>query len=374
VQSAYEILSDPKKKQQFDQFGEAGFDPSGGPGGFHPGAGGPFSGFGGAGGGFSGFGGGPFGADFSFEDLFNAATGSGGRRGKSPFEDCIGADIQVQATISFMDAARGTPLEIRIEPQVQCGTCTGSGLKAGTKTKECGRCGGTGTRVHFMRGGFQMAATCDSCSGTGSIIPPGSECKSCDGSGVVHETRTVNIDVPAGVEEGMRIRVSGEGEAPPATPGVPGGRSRRGDLYVHIVVEPHPKFSRKGSDILHTSTIPLTTALLGGVIKIPTLDGNVDLKVPSGTNTGDTITISGRGMKRLNQGRRGGNGDLKIEFKVKMPNFLTPPPPPPPNSTITNSLQIPHPLAAHPPRAAGRRVQRQDGQAHHERQSVRQRG
>ncbi|KAI5854264.1 hypothetical protein BZA05DRAFT_393694 [Tricharina praecox] len=326
VQSAYEILSDPEKKQQFDQFGEAGFDPSGGPGGFHPGAGGPFSGFGGAGGGFSGFGGSPFGADFSFEDLFNAAAGGGGgRRGRSPFaENMVGPDIRAQATISFMQAAQGTRLDIRINPQVHCGTCTGSGLKSGTKTKQCGRCGGTGTRVHFMRGGFQMAATCDSCSGTGKIIPPGSECKTCDGNGMVHETRTINVDIPAGVEESMQLHVAGEGDAPPATPGVSSGKTKRGDLYIHLVIEPHPKFARKGSDILHTTTIPLTTALLGGVIKIPTLDGDVDLKVPNGTNTGDTITMPGRGMKKFSQSRRGGYGDLKIEFKVNIPKSLTP--------------------------------------------------
>jgi len=327
VQSAYEILSDPEKKQQFDQFGEAAFDPSGQAGGFHPGGtGGPFSGFGGAGG-FSGFGGGPFGAEFSFEDLFNAATGNGGRRGsrgKSPFasEVLVGEDINVETTISFMDAAKGATKEMRFKALLSCNTCSGSGMKPGTSKKACGRCGGTGTRVHFMRGGFQMAATCESCGGNGLITPVGSECTTCHGHGVTKETRTVSIDIPAGVDDGMRLRVSDEGDAPPSSSAASESgnppKTKRGDLFVHISVEPHPKFGRKGEDILYTSIIPLTTALLGGVVKIPTLDGEVDLRVPTGTNTGDRIVMSGMGMKKIGA-RRGAAGDLKIEFKVNMP-------------------------------------------------------
>lgn len=321
IQAAYEILSDPEKKQQFDQFGAAGFDPSGG---FHPGGAGghPGAGFGG----FSGFGGGSFGAEFSFEDLFGAFTGGGRGRGgrrRNPFaeETVVGESIEVQSTISFMDAAKGARKSIHVQPLVNCDTCTGSGMRKGTSKKECGRCGGTGTRIHFMSGGFQMAATCESCAGSGVVIPPGSECSSCHGNGVVRESRTIQVDIPAGVEDGMRIRISGEGDAVPAGAVENGQKSKRGDLFVHIRVSPHPQFGRKGSDILYTATIPLTTALLGGTVKIPTLDNEVDLRVPSGTNTGDKITMSGMGMKKIS-GRRGGSGDLRVEFKVNMPKYV----------------------------------------------------
>ena len=275
VQSAYEILSNPEKKQQFDQLGEAGFDPSGQ--GFHPGAGGPFSGFAGAGG-FSGFGGGPFGAEFSFEDLYNAATGGARKGHKNPFssEVLVGEDVEVKTTISFIDAAKGVSKDIRLKTWTTCTTCSGSGMKRGTSKKSCGRCGGTGTRVHFIRGGFQMAATCESCAGQGVFTPPGSECGACEGHGVTTETRTLGIDIPAGVEDGMRLRVSGEGDAPPSgsasTDADRPPKTKRGDLFVRITVEPHPHFGRKGSDILYSSTIPVTTALLGGVVKVPTLE------------------------------------------------------------------------------------------------------
>jgi molecular chaperone DnaJ len=221
-----------------------------------------------------------------------------------------------------MEAAKGTTIDINVAPKVKCKKCSGTGMKNGTRKKECGRCGGTGTRVHFMRGGFQMAATCDACGGNGVVTPPGSECPSCDGEGVVTEKSTVNVSIPPGVEDGMRMRVAGEGDAPPtgtASDGKNVPKAKRGDLFVHIVVEPHPKFQRQGSDILYTATIPLTTALLGGIVKIPTLDGEVELRVPTGTNTGDRIVMSGMGMKKLQGGRRGGSGDLKIEFKVNMP-------------------------------------------------------
>ncbi|KAI9848855.1 MAG: hypothetical protein M1837_006371 [Sclerophora amabilis] len=328
AQTAYEMLSDPKKKEAWDQYGAAafdqggGFDPSAGAGG----AGGPFGGGAGAGG-FSGFGGG-FGGDFSFEDLFSA-FGGGGRRGRgnrsSPFQEeiLVGENIEVQTNISFMDAAKGTSKDIPITPSVQCKTCSGNGLKNGTKRSECKRCGGSGTRVHFMQGGFQMASTCDACGGQGVTIPKGGECGTCGGNGVVRERRSVNVDIPGGVEDGMRLRVSGEGDAPPtATATNPHARSSRGDLYVFIRVATDSKFSRSGADILYTAAIPFTTAVLGGEVKIPTLSGEVKVKVATGTGTGDKITLGGMGMKKLG-GRRGAQGDLKVEFKVSMPKYLS---------------------------------------------------
>ena len=327
IQSAYEILSDPKKKEQYDQFGAAGFDPSGGPAGGDPfgGAGHPFSGFGGGQGGFGG--------GCNFEDIFSAFTGQqgpfggAGRRGgrSNPFQQeiLVGDNVEVQANISFMEAAKGTSKTINLTPQVPCGTCDGSGLKAGTKRSSCTSCNGTGTRVHFMQGGFQMASTCGSCEGTGTTIPKGSECKTCAGHGVVRERKTITVDIPAGIEDGMRLRVDGAGDAPPTGRSAdPNMRTQRGDLYVFVRVAKDPKFRREGSNILYTASIPLTTALLGGQVAIPTLDGSVNVKVATGTNTGDKITLSGMGMKRLGV-RRGGAGDLRVEFRVNMPKYLS---------------------------------------------------
>ncbi len=329
AQSAYEVLSDPKKKEAWDQFGAAafdqgaGFDPSGGAG-----AGGnPFAGAGA--GGFGGFGGGGgFSADFSFEDLFSA-FGGGGRRGRgsrgSPFQQEIlmGENIEVQTSISFMDAAKGTSKSINITPLVQCRTCSGSGLKAGTKRSKCPRCDGTGTRVHFMSSGFQMASTCDNCGGQGIVIPRGQECNSCSGNGVVRNRRTVKIDIPPGVDDGVRLRIPGEGDAPP-TGMAPNQdiQSARGDLYVFVRVMPDQRFSRQGADILHTASIPVTTAMLGGEITVPTLEGDIRVKVPKGTNAGDHLTISNKGMRRLG-GRGGLRGDLRVEFRVKIPSSLS---------------------------------------------------
>ncbi|SMR54309.1 unnamed protein product [Zymoseptoria tritici ST99CH_3D1] len=332
AQSAYEILSDSKKKEMYDQYGAAAFDQgAGGPGGAGPG--GPFGGgnpFGG--GGFGGFGGGAsggggFGADFNFEDLFSAFGGSGARRGRrgGPFQEevMVGENIEVQTNISFMDAAKGVEKEITITPLVQCKTCTGNGLKKGMSRSACKTCDGTGQRVHFMQGGFQMASTCGSCGGTGVTIPRGGECGTCRGEGAVREKKTVTVDIPGGVEDGMRLRVMGEGDYPPTGQAAnASARSQKGDLYVFIRVAPDSKFSRSGSDVLYTASIPLTTAVLGGEIKIPTLDGDVKVKVATGTGTGDKITMPGMGMKRLGA-RRGQQGDLKVEFKVQMPKYLS---------------------------------------------------
>lgn len=320
------MLSDPKKKEAWDQYGAAafdqgaGFDPSGAAGG---GGGNPFAGAGG----FQGFGGG-FGADFNFEDLFGAFAG-GGRRGRgsrqSPFQEeiLVGENIEVQTNVSFMDAAKGTSKDIWITPLVTCKTCSGAGVKKGTQRTACKKCGGTGTRVHFMQAGFQMASTCDACGGQGVVIPRGGECGSCNGNGVVRERKKVKVDIPGGVEDSMRLRLAGDGDAAATgTAANPGARSQPGDLYVFIRVAPDSKFSRSGADILYTASIPLTTATLGGEVKIPTLDGEVKVKVATGTGTGDKITLSGMGMRKLG-GRRGATGDLRVEFKVSMPKYLT---------------------------------------------------
>ena len=335
AQSAYELLSDPKKRETYDRFGSAAFDPNAG---FDPGAGAgggnPFAGAGGFhgfGGGFGGgFPGGGFSADINFEDLFGAFTGGArraGRGARNPFQETIlvGEDIEVQTSISFMEAARGTTKTVTISPLVECRTCHGDGLKKGAKRTQCKQCNGSGTRVHFMQGGFQVAATCNACGGSGVIVPRGSECGTCHGNGVTRDRKTVQVDIPGGVEDGMRLRVVGEGDTPPTgTSTAPGSATKPGDLYVSIRVAPDYRFSRSGSDILYTAAIPLTTALLGGETKVPTLDGEVKVKVATGTGTGDKITLSGMGMKKLGS-RRGFNptGDLRVEFKVAMPKYLT---------------------------------------------------
>ena len=323
AQSAYETLSDPGKKEAWDKYGAAAFDQEGG---FDPSgaAGGPFGG----GGGFGGFGSAGFETNFNFEDLFGqfgkaARKGRGSRQ--SPFEQeiLVGENIEVQTNITFMDAAKGVSKDIYITPLVQCQSCNGGGLKKGHSKSACKACGGSGTKVHYVNAGFQMASTCDKCDGQGVVVPRGGECNTCNGAGVVRTRKTVSVDIPGGVEDGMRIRITGEGDAAPtATASSQNVRSTNGDLYVFIRVSPDSKFSRSGADVLYTASIPLTTALLGGEITVPTLDGEVKIKVATGTGTGDKITLGGMGMRKLNT-RRSASGDLRVEFKVAMPKYLT---------------------------------------------------
>lgn len=175
-----------------------------------------------------------------------------------------------------------------------------------------------------MQAGFQMASTCDTCSGTGQVVPRGSECNTCSGNGVVRKRETVEVDIPGGVEDGMRLRVAASGDYPPTgLSSNPKARTQRGDLYVFIRVAPDARFSRNGADILYMASIPLTTALLGGEVTVPTLDGEVKVKVATGTATNDRITLGGMGMKRLGGRGAGSSGDLRVEFKVQMPKYLS---------------------------------------------------
>ncbi|KAG9248462.1 mitochondrial DnaJ chaperone-like protein [Calycina marina] len=328
AQSAYELLNDPQKKAAWDQFGAAAFD-QGGPGqGPSPGGGGGFGGgnpFAGAG----GFGGAGFGGSggFNFEDLFKGFAGAGRRTqgGRNQYQEeiLVGDTIEVQTTITFKEAAKGTSKDISINPSTTCKTCTGTGLKAGVKSTECKTCRGTGERVHVMGGGFHMASTCNACGGSGATVPSGSDCRTCAGNGVTRERKTITVDIPGGIDDGIRISLAQQGDAA-ATGGSsnPHVRGIPGDLYVRVRVATDPKFGRSGSDILYTATIPLTTALLGGEVTVPTLDNEVNVKVATGTATGDKLTLPGHGMKKL-QDRRGRVGDLKVEFKVQMPKYLS---------------------------------------------------
>ncbi len=322
AQSAYELLNDPQKKQAWDSYGAAAFDQ--GAGFDAPGA----AAAGGAGGPFQGFGGFGSGSPFNFDDLFGAFTGGarrGGRGRQSPFQEeiLVGENIEVQTNISFMDAAKGVSKDIHITPLEQCGTCNGNGMKKGSEKQQCKKCNGTGTRVHIMQQGFQMASTCETCGGQGIVIPRGSECNTCSGNGVVRHRKSVRIDIPGGVEDGMRLRVSGEGDHPATGQAASSSaRSQPGDLYVFIRVAPDARFKRNGADVLYTASIPFTTAVLGGEVHVPTLDGEVKVKVATGTGTGEKITLGGMGMKRIG-GRGSASGDLKVEFKVAMPKYLS---------------------------------------------------
>ena len=320
IQVAYEILSDPQKKQQFDQFGAAGLDPDASPGA----DGDPFGG----GPGFPGFSSrGGFGSAPGFDDILSAfsnafgGTTSRGRAGPfSQVQVMVGENIEAKTQISFAEAAMGCTKSVNIRPLLPCEACEGTGLKPEVKRQKCSTCRGSGMQTSSM-GGFHVRATCMSCGGSGKAIPPGSNCEKCSGSGVKKLSKAITIDIPGGIEDGMRLRVDGEGDAPiQQENNDPDVRIRRGDLYVVVRVATNRHFTRAGSDILYTAKIPLTTALLGGEIPVPTLDGQAKVKVATGTSTGDVVNLAGKGMKTLN---RRSKGDLKVEFRVQMPQYLT---------------------------------------------------
>ena len=177
----------------------------------------------------------------------------------------------------------------------------------------CGTCGGTGTRTFTIQSGFTMASTCTACGGSGSVKPPGSECGDCTGVGKVRERSQVDIEIPAGVDHGMRVRVDGRGDAPISGPG------RVGDLYARIEVLPSKDFRRQGTTLYHDVTIPFYTAILGGTVRVPTLDQEVDLKVPNGTQAAEELVLKGRGVQRVNRPER---GDLVVRFNVSMPRSV----------------------------------------------------
>ncbi|SAM05909.1 hypothetical protein [Absidia glauca] len=300
IQEAYEILSDEQKRQQYDQFGH-GFEGGGpgGPGGFHgahPGGFDPndiFSQF--FGGGFRG-----------------GAGGFGGGGGGDPFRDVAGDDLQTPLTLSFMEAVKGVSKSVQVNRVTNCATCHGSGLKAGKQKSTCGVCQGSGVQTIAM-GGFHMQTTCQACGGAGSSIPSGSGCSPCGGVGKVRERKTVQVHVPPGVDHNSRIRVTGEGDAPLK------GQGPNGDLFVSLNVIPSKIFRRSNYDILLDAKIPFHKALLGGKIRIPTVDGDVELRVPSGSQPGDNIAMRGRGIQRL---RSTAHGDQIVTLKIELPRSL----------------------------------------------------
>ncbi|KTD24474.1 MULTISPECIES: molecular chaperone DnaJ [Legionella] len=289
VQKAYGVLSDSQKRAAYDRFGHAGVDPS----------------MGGAGGGFGGFGG--FGDVFEdiFENIFSGGRGQGRQsRGQR------GADLQFNVSLTLEEAALGKQLEITVPRHTGCQVCNGSGAKKGTQPKTCETCNGVG-QIRIQQGFFSIQQTCPSCHGEGHVITD--PCPNCHGQGRVRESKKLTVKIPAGVDNGDRVRLTGEGEA-----GAYGGGP--GDLYVQINVKPHTIFERHENDLHCEVPISFTTAALGGSIEVPTLEGRVTLKIPHETQTGKVFRLRGKGMKSV---RGYGTGDLLCKVVVETPVNLS---------------------------------------------------
>ncbi len=287
AKEAYEILTDEQKRAAYDQYGHAGVDPSAGGG--RGGAG--FSGFSDA-----------FGDIFG--DIFGQARG-GGRSGVYR-----GADLRYNLEITLEQAARGTETKIRIPTAENCETCHGSGSKPGTQPKTCPTCEGHG-QVRVQQGFFSVQQTCPKCHGTGKFIAD--PCGTCHGAGRVKKHKTLSVKIPAGVDEGDRIRLSGEGE-----PGVNGGPP--GDPYVQMQVKPHAVFQREANDLHCEMPVSFATAALGGEIDIPTLDGQAKIRIPAETQSGKIFRLRGKGIKGV---RSHTHGDLMCHVVVETPVHLT---------------------------------------------------
>jgi molecular chaperone DnaJ len=283
AKEAYEVLAEPQKRAAYDQFGHAGVSqqPGGGPGG-------------------AGFG------DI-FSDIFGEIFG-GNRGGRSTV--FRGADLRYNLELTLEQAAHGFETRIRIPAAAACETCKGTGAKPGTQPSTCPSCRGAG-QVRVSQGPFSIAQTCPRCHGSGSVIP--NPCGTCAGTGRIKLQKTLAVKIPAGVDEGDRVRLSGEGE-----PGVNGGPP--GDLYVQVHVKAHAVFQRDHDDLHCEMPISITTAALGGEIGIPTLDGSAKIRIPAETQTGKTFRIKGKGIKGV---RSQEPGDLFCHVVVETPVSLT---------------------------------------------------
>ncbi len=295
VNEAYDVLKDADKKAAYDRYGHAAFE--GGMGGGRPG------------GGFGG--GGDFSSAFSdvFDDLFGDFMGGG--RGGGRQRSTRGADLRYNMRISLEDAFAGAQKTINVPTSVQCNSCSGTGAEGGSEPATCPTCSGMG-KVRATQGFFTVERTCPTCSGAGQIIK--NPCKSCAGQGRTEKDRALSVNIPAGVETGTRIRLSGEGEA-----GLRGGPS--GDLYIFIEVAPHEIFQREGNNLFCRVPVSMTAAALGGDIEVPTIDGGRSrVKVPSGSQSGRQMRLRAKGMPAV---RSSQVGDMFIELAVETPVNLT---------------------------------------------------
>ena len=296
AKEAYEMLSDGPKRAAYDQYGHAGVDPNMG---------------GARGAGQEGFGG--FAEAFGdiFGDIFGGAGGAaGGRRGAGGQQVYRGSDLSYAMEITLEEAAYGKDTQIRVPTWENCDTCHGTGAKPGTQPKTCTTCNGSGT-VHLRQGFFSIQQTCPHCHGSGKIIPE--PCTTCNGAGKLKKQKTLEVKIPAGINEGMRIRSAGNGE-----PGTNGGPA--GDLYIEIRVKQHEIFERDGDDLHCTVPVGLTTASLGGSIEVPTLGSKAEIELPEGTQHGKTFRLRGKGIKGL---RSSYPGDLYCHVAVETPVKLT---------------------------------------------------
>ena len=287
AKEAYEMLSDPQKRAAYDQYGHAGVDPN----------------MGGMGGG-QGFGG--FSDAFGdiFGDIFGG--GAGGRGGRGGPQVYRGADLRYSMEITLEEAAHGHETQIRVPSWSNCEHCGGEGAEPGSKVETCGTCHGAG-QVRVSQGFFSMQQTCPRCNGSGKHIPK--PCKKCHGAGKTKSQKTLEVKIPAGIDDGMRIRSAGNGE-----PGVNGGPS--GDLYVEVHIKEHPVFERDGDDLHCQMPISFIDAALGGEIQVPTLSGKASFEVPEGTQSGKTFRLRSKGIKSL---RTSLPGDLYIHVQVETP-------------------------------------------------------
>ncbi len=283
IQEAYSVLSDSSKKQAYDQFG---FD------GVNAGAG--------------GFGGGknPFGSAGAggFGDIFSDIFGGG----NSKQQNNRGDDLQYNLEITLKQAVFGDTVKVRITKDEKCTTCKGSGAKAGSGAKNCATCGGHG-QVQMQQGFFSVQSTCPKCRGKGKVID--NPCKDCNGRGLQRRPKTLSVKIPAGVDNGNRIRLNGEG-------GAGANNGANGDLYVEIRIKAHNIFSREGNNLLVTVPVDFPTVTLGGVIEVPTLNGKLKIKIPTGTQTDKLFRLKGKGVPML---RGGGVGDLFAKIKIETP-------------------------------------------------------
>ena len=291
VNEAYDVLKDDQKRAAYDRFGHAAFENGGG----------------------GGRGGGPgdFGFASGFADIFDEMFGefSGGRRGGQ--QNARGSDLRYNLEVSLEDAFKGTSAQIRVPTSVACESCKGSGSEAGSRPISCSTCNGHG-KIRGQQGFFTIERTCPSCGGAGRVIE--NPCKSCGGQGRTRREKTLSVTIPAGVEDGTRIRLSGEGEA-----GLRG--SSPGDLYIFLSVSAHRLFQRDGANIFCRVPIPMTTAALGGQIEVPTVDGGrARVSIPAGSQSGHQFRLKGKGMSVLRSTTR---GDMYIEAVVETPVNLS---------------------------------------------------